>query len=434
MPMEVADVQDAVGAAGTGGVETRARRGAGKILYLESIRGIAAFVVVLTHLAFAFYPALKMEYAGLEHAPLWMRVLGQTPLCVVIRGGFSVRLFFVLSGIVLSLSFFQSRNVAVVTAAALRRYFRLMIPVLGSCMLAWALLKTGAYHNLAAATAVNGGAGAQGVADHSVAEPTGGVNDPRWLARWYQLDMGFGEAFYQGSYGIFFNLDMTRTLNPVVWSMPVELQGSFAIFAFLVLCGNVRRRPWIYAILAVWFIATKSYFFFDFLVGVAACDAWTTLQRRGISTAIAPWMSAGLLLAGLVIGGLRPEWIAAMTGLHTDPWINFVTTFGALAIIVAAITGNWLQGLLHNAFFVFLGRISFALYLVHMPLICSLACWTYLRLHVGAGWSHDSASLMASGICIVAALGTAAVFYYLFDAPAIWLGRRVETLLTGKRA
>jgi hypothetical protein len=91
----------------------------GKLLHLEAVRGLAACAVVLNHLLLAFWPVFAEDRSI---SPL---------LKVTYKGSFAVAVFFVLSGFVLSLSFFRTRDVRVVTSAAVRRYPRLALPVAG---------------------------------------------------------------------------------------------------------------------------------------------------------------------------------------------------------------------------------------------------------------------------------------------------------------
>lgn len=92
---------------------------------LDSIRGVAAVVVMMSHLILGFYPVI---YIGTDHVVTpWVRVWYQ--------GDFAVTLFFVLSGFVLSLSFLHTKNIESLRSAAVRRYWRLVVPVAASVLI-----------------------------------------------------------------------------------------------------------------------------------------------------------------------------------------------------------------------------------------------------------------------------------------------------------
>jgi peptidoglycan/LPS O-acetylase OafA/YrhL len=71
-----------------------------RINSLDSVRGIAALVVVFSHL-YAGIPAFNVDH-------LW--VFNYTPLSFLIDGRFSVLIFFILSGFVLSLPFIAGKQ------------------------------------------------------------------------------------------------------------------------------------------------------------------------------------------------------------------------------------------------------------------------------------------------------------------------------------
>ena len=93
---------------------------------LDSLRGLAALIVVFTHLL-SLGPPLAL--------PDW---LGWTPLRAVQTGRAPVVFFFVLSGYVLALSLLRDDRTGL-AQFALRRTVRLMVPVAGAVLLSAAL-------------------------------------------------------------------------------------------------------------------------------------------------------------------------------------------------------------------------------------------------------------------------------------------------------
>ena len=79
-----------------------------RILSLESVRGLAAFAVVLSHLVMAFadpYPTGRP--ARIETLPNPLPILLELVYRPIRDGQFAVMVFFVLSGVVLSQGYFQ---------------------------------------------------------------------------------------------------------------------------------------------------------------------------------------------------------------------------------------------------------------------------------------------------------------------------------------
>ena len=84
----------------------------------------------------------SMKYDTNE-APRWITYFQMTPLVVFIHGYFWVIVFFILSGFVLPLSYFKTRKVSSISGGVLRRYPRLMLPVLYTLTIYYLVIKFG---------------------------------------------------------------------------------------------------------------------------------------------------------------------------------------------------------------------------------------------------------------------------------------------------
>src|SRR4051794_16656837 len=105
-----------------------------KFRYLDGLRGLAALIVVIDHLAISFFQAATDGSITRYHAQTAEKLVFATPLHLLVSGNFSVCIFFVLSGFVLSAKFFRTHERSVAVASAWKRYLRLELPILGSVM------------------------------------------------------------------------------------------------------------------------------------------------------------------------------------------------------------------------------------------------------------------------------------------------------------
>ncbi len=103
-----------------------------RYIYLDGLRGVSALIVVLVHGIIAFDFAL---YTGLNENSLtdWDIPISAFPFLLPMAGNYSVCIFFVLSGFVLSHSFRNTRLGSL--ALIVKRYIRLTLPILVACLL-----------------------------------------------------------------------------------------------------------------------------------------------------------------------------------------------------------------------------------------------------------------------------------------------------------
>jgi peptidoglycan/LPS O-acetylase OafA/YrhL len=371
-----------------------------RLVYLESIRGIAALAVVFHHVVWTFAPAI---HAKQRTSPILIRVLLASPLSLLINGPFAVRIFFVLSGFVLSLSYFRKKQPRVLTEAASRRYLRLMLPAFASVIFGWILLKFGWYWNVDAATLM--------------------PSPDAWLRRWFRLDRSLADAVREGAYGTFFHFDFRRTLNSNLWTMPVEWAGSLIVFSVLALCGWLQRRFFVYAIVAIIFYAIGWFFLVDFVAGLALCDVFTRCERSDWETRLSPVWPTAALVGGLILGGMLGEWPNTDAGL-SEYFVSCWPVVPAILIVGGVAFSSQLHHTLESRAMAFLGEISFPLYLFHMFVIFSLGCWLYVCLR-RAAMSHPSSALISAVVCVAISVLLAWALYFILELPTLRVARRV---------
>lgn len=219
---------------------------------LDGLRGLAALSVVFFHYAILFVPVLVGFSLAHSHVQL-TRLAVASPLELPFAGNFAVCIFFVLSGFVLSLRFFQTRDNSVLASSASRRLFRLMIPAAGSVFLAYFLLRSGLMF-LHPATVFS--------------------DAPNFLKHYYLFPAHIGQAVFQAIYGVWLgNTDLFSSYNSVLWTMHFELFGSFLIFMFLALFGKLPNRWVFYGLFGLFFLKT---YYLGFIAGMAMCDLFVT--------------------------------------------------------------------------------------------------------------------------------------------------------------
>lgn len=384
-----------------------------KLAALEGVRGVAAFVVVLSHLRNTFFIE---ETRNLTER--FGKVIG-TMVKAFYDGNFAVWLFWVMSAFVLSLSFHRSRpgreSALQVRNAVIRRYPRLMIPVLASVMLAWSLHAAGFMSNA------------------ELADWQGESYAP-WLGGFYQFAPGLIDAVFSAVWQAFFAYDPANSYNCVLWSMEVEFYGSLFLFLCLRLFGKRSARGVFYAVVLVVVYGLGEHQLNAFVLGAVMSDIfvnWKSVEARIPEPFRKTFRSLSSSRLFLLI--CLPPMIFVIGMPDYGGKLNLAA---ACLVVVYAILLTGVFPVLECSVLVFLGKISFGLYLVHVPIICSCAFPMVGMLN--RVFEYQLASCIAA-VCLMAmSIVGGWCMWWLFDRPAVQISklmaRRVECSWGGGRA
>ncbi|QVQ29156.1 acyltransferase family protein [Achromobacter deleyi] len=368
----------------------------------DGLRGLAAVSVVVSHSILAFFPAAFTHYFAWVAGPdaIYGRVesfLATPGLSVLWSGSFSVSVFFVLSGYVLTKSLVEKQDLAIARSLAARRYFRLAGPVLGSALFAFSLMSLGLYYSVDVAA----------------------MTSSAWLKGMWNVTPNFFQAVREGLFGAIFRGEVSY--NPVFWTMRIEFIGSLLVLAYR--CLTLSRRSQIvgatiYIILTASIAPGEWVAYLAFLLGTHLNDV-PAPKRRGVLCLLAV---IGLYLGGIDGSGLY-GWLGYIP-VDAPTRSGVFGVFGA-AILVYAVKAGAFSGLLRSGPVQFLGRISYSLYLVHLPIILSVACGSYLWLVVNQGFGRVAAAALSFALAFPTTIAVAMAFTRLVDEPCIKLSRRL---------
>lgn len=336
-----------------------------KVYYLDGIRGVAAFQVMMHHFSLAFFPAVFT----LETAKAHMRnsrevAFGDSVFSVLLNGNFAVCIFFVLSGYVLSRQYFLSNRHETIVSAAQRRFLRLYVPVAAAILIAYAILKAGWFFNVPVSTV---------------------AHSEWWMGAYWVTEHPELKLFQALGYSTMFQGDNFWD-NPL-WTISIEFFGSLLVFAFLSLTHHIRNRSFITAILLIYFFFFGYYYYAPFILGIAlhAVDG-----RKLRSPFWGTLLSSLLMVAGLLMGSdsRMRDWFPLIVG--NDYNVQFVAShvLGATLLMLSVLISPRLQWLFSTRLARFLGRISFSLYLLHSLVICSLGCYLFLKFYWQLGYTR----------------------------------------------
>jgi peptidoglycan/LPS O-acetylase OafA/YrhL len=328
--------------------------GTSRLRSLDGLRGLAALVVVFHHLFQTLPTVADATLTGPGRPPVWSFswwVLS-TPAHILVAGPEAVLVFFVLSGFVVSLPVIRKAHFNWMSYYV-QRSLRLYLPSIASVLLAalWILLS---HQN--SATATSSWTAGSSFPTVSVAQVVSA------------FDLLFG------------NID----INNPLWSLRWEVVFSLTLPLFVIIAIVVRRIWWA-ALLICWaaivagqHLESDSLRFLPlFLVGTILQTRMPEIQRwygrmanrRGFSLIAVLAAAVSLLL--IVLPWVTDAIWPASRAIHVAS--GAVVVVGAFGLVVCAALCGPLSAALSTRFFQWLGRISFSLYLVHVPVIIALS-------------------------------------------------------------
>jgi peptidoglycan/LPS O-acetylase OafA/YrhL len=356
---------------------------------LDGLRGIAALVVVASHLADAS-PAFYLPHAAFTSGAFWMSpfsLLKYTPLRILVAGRASVLIFFVLSGFVLYISQPGTRNYGAYLIKRLFRIYPTFAFSIGFAILAFVLFK-----------------------HHEIPRETFWFNSLNWSDT--------PTTSYVAHILLMTGVPEFPTLNTPIWSLTYELRVSIAfpllvvflrhrfaltIASFLIICVAALGLP-IDDPVANTIVLTFGYGSF-FVAGAALAMSWQKLVDRIHATPSWIVLAAWLMAYALLISPMTTNIDALAPGLGAILLIALCLASPAAALILQSRPAQWL------------GRISYSLYLLHVPILLAV-------IHAGSG-RLPAWALLAIAVCL--AFISAECCNRLLELPLVGVGRRLAS-------
>ena len=377
---------------------------------LDGLRGIAALNVVLCHVVVGFQPTLLDGVA--EHAHFaGSATLATLPLIVFWNPEFPVAIFFVLSGLVLA-GAVKNASPRQLPGLVVRRWVRLSFPILGTSALVWVLAEASLFRAVDASA----------------------LSGSRWLSYHYAWTAFLPNDFLQMVWQSIGDIYITGShyYNSALWTMPTEFRGSLAVFAFYALAP--ASWPFKVCGLLVGAALGCKTPYLCFVAGVALFElkerfpALAPIRWRGIDV----FGPLGVLVA-LYFGGApfvtSPwyTWIESIFRHVTGNLVPLMHSAAAVMMVAAAMSWPRMQTILTKPFCAFLGQISFMVYLVHIPILCTFLSYGMIILSPLTGFNAALLLMLPPFLALV--VGVAWILTHVVDNPSIMLSRKAEKWL-----
>ena len=338
------------------------------------MRGLAAFMVFLFHFILGFMP----QRHGQESA---VAIPGgnllETPFFFLINGHAAVTFFFVLSGFVLSYSYFSKGINDGLIGSVIKRWPRLFPVALISTLFSWLMIHYGLYSYTEAAQITKSG----------------------WMTRFASssggfLDMSAYDAFMQGFFFSFFRGD--SSLNSSLWTMHYEFIGSLLVFGLIPVLNGLRANLSLILLIVLLLAAffTNAYMC-AFIMGCFLSYYRCQVRRNdGLLPTNKIMLISSLLLVFLAFGYFNPgygfySFVRNFEFFSTHSMRVVIHSIAAVILIQVILNYDSIYKLFDGTMGRFLGRCSFSLYVIHVPLIFSFSTYLFLTVldSIGYRWA-----------------------------------------------
>lgn len=305
----------------------------GNLRFLDGLRGILCIIVVIDHCVNTFMPSLRYtnETDNFGHLK---RLIALTPLNIIYSGIPSVSLFFIMSGFVISYKYNKTKNRTIISKSTVKRYFRFVIPITFSYI----------------------------------------IMHLSSIFLWkHQINLN--TALYQSFYGCEFTHE--HMINYALWTISFEIFGSYLIFSLLGIFGDVSIEILAYFIILLFFINTNYYFF---VIGLIFSYFYSKGKFNNIKVSyflLIPLYIFSIIFItypfqrfGVQIGG-----IYKYISFSKDWGWNYSISIkiGCTLLFSCILFDKKINKFLSNDIFLFCGKVSFPIYLLHVTVIQSFS-------------------------------------------------------------
>lgn len=369
-----------------------------KLQYFEGIRGVAALIVLFDHLDFALLLNLDTKIFNFVYQLTGSQLAGtifQSLISFFKNGNLAVFIFFFMSGYVISIKLFSNQSKSYLINAISKRYFRLMPPILGSVLIGFLLMKFDLIYNI---------------------ELSQTLNTENTLGYFYNFYPSFLSAFKSGVWNVLFTTSLGGYNGPL-WTMRPEFYGSLFCFLLFIIFNRIKNRHYIYLLIILGSSLIEIPWITSFTLGFLFCDLDHSKTKENLySKLFKNQVFAGKLIPITICISL----IILIPIINTSNWLNtsLILSFLLVFMVMKSI---FLQKIFELKPLLWLGKISFSVYLLHWPIICSLTSYIYLSNELDRGLN-----ILTSIILTVIIVFIASFFYTKYiDQKSIVLARKI---------
>jgi peptidoglycan/LPS O-acetylase OafA/YrhL len=361
--------------------------------YLDSSRGFAALTVVFSHFfaAYGLFPVLSSFDNSVLHV-MW-------------HGDGAVDYFYVLSGFVLSIGFFKKKEQTEnfnITGYLIRRIFRIFPLFLVSLLISYFLYRFYWIYN--------------NNVFMSITPARSG-----WALALWPVGKTFMDVLKEGV--LLFklpSLTADHRFLPQDWTLQAELICSSIIPIAIVLFK--KGKMWFLLFFVYVYFYSGNWVFIPFTFGIIIA-AYAPLISDKIGRLNIYYVFL-LLLAGLLLYTAKFNFLNNLIRYFPGLLFKF-QSLGAAIFLTCLIGSSHLKKLFSRHLFVFLGRISYGIYLTHAFILIALVPLVLSILNTHGITGDYATRIVVLVFLVVTTIAISWFFYRTIEKPFNQLGKRI---------
>ncbi|HIE6477079.1 acyltransferase family protein [Serratia marcescens] len=365
----------------------------------DGLRGAACIAVVLSHMVLTFFPFMHGGDVPNNSVEVF---IFNSPFSFFYSGTAAVYIFFTLSGVVLTASFERSINKKhALISFIIKRYIRLMIPVLTSCVFGYLVFS-------------------------NIHVDTSGVSS--WAARLGTEDYNIYDSVISGLFGVFLNGGYSK-YNWALWTMQIELFCSYLLILTIFTFSKFQFNNYLF--IAIPLYLASVFFDNNHILTGASCfffgAAIYKIDAKINENTLIALFPVGIYLSGCHFTSNSYSFIFSFTERKPQAQ-ELAYVLSGIIITTCVIKSINLSSLFSSAKLIALGDISFSLYLIHLPIIYSVGIPLFNLIDKAINQYSVSAAISIL-ISLLISIVISKAFHKLIDKQSVFASRKIPSIL-----
>lgn len=320
-----------------------------RVRFLDGLKGIAAMVVLFSHLVLAFVNANDIG----------VHIIMTTPLFWLINGHNMVVLFCIITGFIVAAKTINAKKPEKVCMIVPKRYLRIAIPLIPIAIWVYLGTKYGLFLNKEVGRAV----------------------DSNWFWWFYPEQLSIKELIMCLIYRVPFGEN--GTISPMLWMYKYIMVGT--IYSVGVsLCYKYSKKIGliISVLLALYYTFYANSLYACSVIGALMYFTFGNrkIEKRGACS----MLGTALMVIGIFLGGYNYtnancNLVYRIGGQIITDWQIFIV--GQTMFFAGVFLCDWFKKIMSTRILKYFGKVSFAIFILQAPLMCTICSWTFIALN-----------------------------------------------------